>query len=111
MRTLGFFLLWVVVYGIGIVLPPVAAGYFWSVAFFAFGIYCVVNFARCREVHCLITAPGYFLVSLIALLKTWASLSLSWSTIWIAAVVITGVAYLIQYGYALSSGSSSLQKP
>lgn len=110
MLTLFFFILWAVAYGIGIVLPPVAAGYFWSVTFFAFGLYCLVNFVRCREVHCLITAPAYFLVSLVALLKTWALLDLSWNAIWIGAVVITGVAYFIQYCYAAASGSSSLQK-
>jgi hypothetical protein len=37
-----------------------------AVAFAAGGSWCVVNFRRCRQAHCLLTGPGWLLLALFA---------------------------------------------
>lgn len=41
-----------------------------TVAYFAaYGLYCVQNYLHCREVHCLITGPGFLLAAAMMLLR------------------------------------------
>jgi hypothetical protein len=110
MRTLMFLVLWGGAYIIGLSLPPAAAGYFWTVTFLGFSAYCAINFARCREVHCLITAPGYFFFGLLGLLKTWALVNVTWDTIWFDALLLTGIAYFVQCSHMCATGSAYLKK-
>ena len=39
------------------------------VYFAAYGLYCVQNYWHCREVHCLITGPGFLLAAALMLVR------------------------------------------
>jgi hypothetical protein len=46
------------------------AGDYVSLAYFVlYGVYCVQNFAHCREIHCVFTGPGFLLAALLMLLR------------------------------------------
>ena len=67
------------------------AGLYVSAAYFAaYGTYCLANFARCREAHCIVTGIGWLILAAVALggaLTGQGSLSQVWTAFLIVFVL------------------------
>ena len=72
-------------------LSGVPAGLWLSTVYFlAFAAYCLANFARCREAHCVVTGSGWVLVgaaSLVGALLGRPSLGEVWTAFLVVAVL------------------------
>jgi hypothetical protein len=61
--------------------------YFAGLYFLAFSAYCLANFARCREAHCIITGVGWGVLGVVAVVA--AVMGLDWlGPIWNAFLVV-----------------------
>ena len=62
-----------VILGLNIVLDQVthtvAGGIVALVYFGLYGLYCLQNYFRCREYHCMITGPGFLLAAALMVLR------------------------------------------
>ncbi len=64
--------------------------------FAAYSVYCLSNFARCREAHCIITGLGWGVLAFVALVA--AVLQLNWfGPIWNAFLII----FVVGHGFEL----------
>jgi hypothetical protein len=64
--------------------------------FLAYGTYCLANFARCREAHCIITAVGWGVLAVVALVA--AVMRLDWlHPIWNAFLIV----FVVGHGFEL----------
>jgi len=67
-----------------------------SLYFGAYSLYCLANFARCREAHCIITGVGWGLLAIVALVA--ALLQLDWyGPIWNAFLIV----FVVGHGFEL----------
>ena len=59
--------------------------------FAAYGLYCIQNFVGCREAHCAITGPGFFIAAVLMALRAAAlyvdSSAIAWIVFGAAAVI------------------------
>jgi len=79
----------------------------------AIGVYCVLNFLRCRETHCAVTGPGFLLAAALgfvaALVAGWA---LSWyrtGTEAIVYLVLLAAGYAVEWAVAVRTGHRVLR--
>lgn len=69
--------------------------------FIAYGAYCLANFARCREAHCIITGAGWGVLGFVALFA--AVMQLNWLLpIWDAFLVVA----VVGHGFELISAAN-----
>jgi hypothetical protein len=79
-------------------------------ALFAFyAAYCAQNFVRCREVHCAITAPGFALAALLALLRAAGVEQFGSGVPWVVFLLSACAGYCLQSAYKARTGSIFLQ--
>ena len=84
-----------------------AALYITGVYFLAFTAYCLANFARCREAHCIITGLGWGVLGVLAL--TSAALQLPWlEPIWTAFLVVAVLGHGFELIWAAARGTHVL---
>lgn len=76
------------------------------------GIYCLLNFWRCRETHCVITGAGWIPLGLLGLVAVlMPGTTLSWYRVGVAAVaylVILAAGYGLQAVVAARTGRRTL---
>ena len=64
--------------------------------FAAFSLYCLANFARCREAHCIVTGVGWGILAIVALDA--ALFRLDWfGPIWNAFLIV----FVMGHGFEL----------
>lgn len=76
-----------------------------TVLFAYYAIYCTQNFARCREVHCAFTAPGFAAAAMLMLLRVTGLAHYAYSVPWAVFVASACVGYCIQWAYESRTGS------
>ena len=91
---------WGIPVGIGVFLASRVASpgglYIAGLYFAAFGAYCLANFARCREAHCIITGLGWTILTVVTF--TAAALHLAWfGPIWNTFLIV----FVIGHGFEL----------
>jgi len=74
----------------------------------AIGVYCVLNFLRCRETHCAVTGPGFLLTAALGFAAALVPGSaLSWyrtGTEAIVYLVILAAGYAVEWAVAARTG-------
>jgi hypothetical protein len=80
-----------------------AGGYF-----LALGAYCLANFARCREAHCIVTGIGW---SALAGVSVWGALAgrALRGTAWAAFLLIAVAGHLFEAFWTAAHGSNELR--
>src|SRR5215472_18729471 len=77
------------------------------------GVYCVLNFLRCRETHCAVTGPGFLLTAALGFAAALVPGSaLSWyptSTEAIVYLVILAAGYAVECAVAARTGRRVLR--
>ena len=91
---------WAIPLAAGVFLVSRALGtgglYVTGLYFAAYSVYCLSNFARCREAHCIITGIGLGALAFVALAA--AVLQLNWfQPIWNAFLII----FIVGHGFEL----------
>ena len=86
-----------------------AAGLYISSLYFGiYSAYCVANFARCREAHCIITGLGWGVLAIVALVA--AVMQLDWfGPIWNAFLVVFVVGHGFELIWAASRHTHALR--
>lgn len=82
---------------------PVQAAFFLLIA-----TYCLANFARCREAHCIVTGLGYLALAIAGLWATVAGRDLR-SAEWIAFVAVTLAGHTFEAAWASARGTNALR--
>ena len=87
-----------------------ARGYFWSdwlvfYLFVGYAAYCAWNFTRCREVHCAITAPGFWIAAALVLPRLIKLAHYPMTLPWAVFVGSACLGYCIQSLYKNRTGS------
>ncbi len=60
--------------------------------FAAFSLYCLANFARCREAHCIITGTGWAILAVVAMVA--GAMQLNWLIpVWDAFLIVAVVGH------------------
>lgn len=67
--------------------------YLWTAGLVAAGVLCIVNAFRCGRLHCHITGPLFLIGAVLTVLKATGFLSVSWSTLGVAILLGTTLAY------------------
>jgi hypothetical protein len=70
--------------------------YITGLYFAAYAAYCLANFARCREAHCIITGSGWAVLAAVALFA--AATRLDWlGPVWNAFLIV----FIVGHGFEL----------
>jgi len=77
-----------------------AAGYF-----AVYGLYCLLNYRRCREVHCAITGPGFLLAAGGMLVRASGLVTLNVGVPYLVFVAAACVGCLLEWRYWQRTGS------
>jgi hypothetical protein len=72
---------------------------------FAMAIGCIANWLRNRSFHCAITAPLFLVAGAVFLLAGMSVLRVDTRWIWPGVLVVTSVAFLLEWRYAKRSTS------
>lgn len=76
--------------------------------FVAYGVYCLSNFARCREAHCIVTGLGWSVLAAVAFVS--APLRLHWfGRIWAAFLVVAVLGHGFELAWAAARGTHILR--
>jgi hypothetical protein len=91
---------WAIPVAVGVFLLSRAAGagglYISTLFFGAYSAYCLANFARCREAHCIVTGLGWGVLTIVALVA--AVMRLDWlGPMWNAFLVV----FIVGHGFEL----------
>ena len=91
---------WAIPLAAGVFLVSRAAGgaglYIGGLYFAAYSVYCVSNFARCREAHCIITGLGWGALTIVAFYA--AVVRLDWfGPIWNTFLIV----FIVGHGFEL----------
>jgi hypothetical protein len=91
---------WAIPVAIGIFFVSRAIGpaglYVSGFYFAAFSAYCLANFARCREAHCIVTGVGWGALAVVAFVA--ALMQLNWyGPIWNAFLIV----FVVGHGFEL----------
>src|SRR5690348_8792934 len=91
-----------ILYGIGLgaAIWLHAERYELAVLFAAFGLACLVNFARKRTFHCVITAPFFLLVALAVALKDRGVWKFGAHLLWSVVLAVVCLALLFERRFA-----------
>lgn len=80
-------------------------------AWFAFyGIYCLQNFAACREVHCAVTGPGFSLAAVFAISRVTGLAHFDPLLPWTIFAAAACAGWIVEYVYERRYGSTFLGK-
>ncbi|PZR56946.1 MAG: hypothetical protein DLM53_01095 [Candidatus Eremiobacter antarcticus] len=75
-----------------------------------YAVYCAQNFLHCREVHCAITAPGFFGAAALMALRLTGAAHYSYGLPWLVFVVAACVGFCIEYIYESRTGTIVLRR-
>lgn len=76
--------------------------------FLAYAAYCLANFARCREAHCIITGLGWSVLGTVTVVA--AALQLPWfAQIWFAFVGVAVIGHGFELIWAATRGTHVLR--
>ncbi len=81
----------------------VEAGFFGLIA-----TYCLANFARCQEAHCIVTGLGYLTLAVVGFAATLAGRDLRTAE-WIAFVGVTVVGHAFEAAWKVARGTNALR--
>jgi hypothetical protein len=82
--------------------------YLSSLYFVAYSTYCLANFARCREAHCIITGTGWGVLGVVGLVA--AVMHLDWlHPIWNAFVIVAVAGHGFELLWAATRGTHLLR--
>lgn len=82
-----------------------------AIAFFAYyTAYCTLNLARCGEIHCAVTAPGFAGAAVLMLLQVLGIAHYGFGLPWIAFAVSACSGYCLQSLYRKHTGSIYLKR-
>ena len=103
---------WAIPLAIGVFLVARELGvgglYFSGLYFGAYSVYCLSNFARCREAHCIITGLGWGILTVVAIVA--AVLRLDWlGPIWNAFLIVFVVGHGFELIWAASRHTHALR--
>jgi hypothetical protein len=77
-----------------------AGKYINALLFASLGIACIVNVARNRTLHCLITGPFFLLVATILALRTAGVWNVPIPFLWPIVLIVVGTAFLVEWRFA-----------
>jgi hypothetical protein len=79
-----------------------------AVYFLGFGSYCLANFTRCREAHCVVTGWGWSVLGVVGL---WGALTADdlRSTLWNAFAVIALLGFAFEAVWTMRKGINALR--
>jgi hypothetical protein len=77
--------------------------------FFVAGVWCLLNFARSREAHCVVDGFGWTGLATISLMVTVAGIEAA-TAAWIVFVAILVLAILFETAWANASGTTALRR-
>ena len=75
------------------------------VYFAAYGLYCLQNYRSCREVHCLITGPGFLLAAGMMLVRDRGPFQYDIGVPYLVFAAAACVGCLLEWGYWRQTGS------
>ena len=84
---------------------PAVGEYHLALLLGAIGGACLINAARNRTYHCTITGPLFLILGAVAAADTAGVWDVSRSLVWGAALIGTGVAFLLEYRFASDATS------
>ena len=93
-------LAWGVLSLIGIYWYPLHASSATTICF-AVAIGCGVNWFRNRTLHCAISGPGFLIAGALFLFSELGVLAVNSSFVWIIVAVLTGIAFFLEWLYAV----------
>lgn len=103
-RVYGYYLaVFSILFGAGLLALQLWAGadrYFNAVLFASLGIACLVNLARNRTLHCLITGPFFLLVAAALALRAAGIWNISVPFLWPIVLIVVGAALLVEWRFA-----------
>lgn len=76
--------------------------------FLVAGTYCLANFARCRETHCIVTGPGWSALAIVGVGATVAGRDIRGEA-WTAFLVIAIAGYAFEAAWRAARGGYALQ--
>jgi hypothetical protein len=80
-----------------------------TVYFALYGIYCLQNFIRCREYHCMITGPGFLLASLLMIFRDTMIFDHGFGLPYVVFTVVALIGHTLEWRYVQRSGSHFLR--
>jgi hypothetical protein len=75
--------------------------------FLLIATYCLANFARCQEAHCIVTGIGYLTLAVVGFAATLAGRDLRTAE-WIAFVGVTVVGHAFEAAWRAARGTNAL---
>lgn len=88
----------------GAALPARGAAALSAAFFLAIGLYCGLNFWRCREPHCLVTGPGWTATGLVAAFA--AAAGRDWGDgLWLAFLAVWVAGYSLELLVRVTKGA------
>ncbi|MGH7738051.1 MAG: hypothetical protein ACREMP_09335 [Candidatus Tyrphobacter sp.] len=85
---------------------PLAGEVATTLLFLAYSIYCIANFALCRETHCAITGPGFLLAAGTAAGRIFDA-SISPGIPWLVFIGAYVLGMAVEYAYSALKGGRS----
>jgi len=76
--------------------------------FLIFGTYCLANFARCREAHCIVTGLGWLALAIVSLGAVLAGRDIRGAA-WTAFLVIAVAGHGFEWRWKARHGSNALR--
>jgi hypothetical protein len=74
------------------------------------GTYCLANFFRCREAHCIVTGVGWSVLALVAVGGVLAERDIR-RAVWDAFLAVTIVGFAFEFVWTAVRGSNALRVP
>jgi hypothetical protein len=103
-RVWGFYLVvFAILFGAGLLLVMLWEGgekYINALLFTSLGVACVVNVARNRTLHCLITGPFFLLLAVALALRAAGIWHLPIPDLWPLVLIVVSAAFLIEWRFA-----------
>jgi hypothetical protein len=112
---IGFVLYWAVVftleYGVAPHLPVRGRLVVEAVAALAAGVWCGVNFWRCRHAHCLVSGPGWLLLSALGIGGAIVGHSVLGGFDQVAFFAVLVVAVVFEAAWRWAQGTNAVRRP
>lgn len=92
-----------IVFALASSLPPEAGLLLGSSWCLWAGSYCLVNYWRCRETHCMVTGPGWLAVGLVGVISAASGMWFSRNAVLDAAVLVVLLGYGLEWVWAAAT--------
>jgi hypothetical protein len=103
---------WAIALAIGVLVVTRAVGiggqYVLGLYFGAYSVYCLANFARCRETHCIITGFGWGILAVVAIAAAVTGRD-SFGFLWDGFLVVFVVGHGFELIWAATTHSHALR--